>query len=82
MCECAGYKLPGSYLQQQGVCRGGQSIYGEKFADEGFTHKHDKPYLLSMANAGALLGFCRARLRIRAFCWLLHFATLGSSSAE
>jgi peptidyl-prolyl isomerase D len=31
---------------------GGVSIYGEKFADEGFPVKHDKPMLLSMANAG------------------------------
>ena len=31
---------------------GGESIYGEKFADEAFVHKHDRPFLLSMANAG------------------------------
>jgi len=30
---------------------GGESIYGDKFADEDFTYKHDA-FVLSMANAG------------------------------
>ena len=31
---------------------GGESIYGERFADEDLELKHDRPFLLSMANAG------------------------------
>ena len=49
---------------------GGESIYGEKFKDEGFAAKHDKPFLLSMVRIHLhlsrvlgltlLFGFCVA----------------------
>ena len=42
------------YMYLRGVHRGGESIYGEKFADENLNHKikHSSPGTLSMANAG------------------------------
>ena len=32
--------------------KGGESIYGANFPDENFDLKHDRPFLVSMANSG------------------------------
>ena len=48
--------IPGFMLQGGDFTKsngsGGESIYGEKFADEAFVFAHDEPGILSMANSG------------------------------
>jgi peptidylprolyl isomerase len=49
---------------------GGESIYGAKFADEGFPFAHDRRGLLSMANAGPNTNGSQFFLTFAATPWL------------
>lgn len=61
---------------------GGESIYGEKFEDEAFVRKHEKPFLLSMANAGPSEFPLPSPVSIRVFVglWLATGRGVGDSS--
>eukprot|EP00922_Rhytidocystis_sp_ex-Travisia-forbesii_P021767 GHVS01031877.1.p1 GENE.GHVS01031877.1~~GHVS01031877.1.p1 ORF type:complete len:202 (-),score=43.12 GHVS01031877.1:1138-1743(-) len=58
----------GDFVSGDGT--GLMSIYGERFADENFTVKHDKPGLLSMANSGPNSNGCQFFVTCAVCEWL------------
>jgi len=55
--DCTFHRVVRNFMIQGGdfsehTGRGGESVFGGFFPDENFDRKHDRPYLMSMANRG------------------------------
>ena len=70
----------GDFTRENGT--GGESIYGNKFADENFKIKHTKPNLLSMANAGPGTNGSQFFITTAATGWLLGKHTIFGEVAD
>ncbi len=64
-----GFMMQGGDITHQNGT-GGESIYGQKFKDEGFSFTHDKEGLVSMANKGPHTNSSQFFITFRASPWL------------
>mmetsp|Transcript_23264 Transcript_23264/g.45361 ORF Transcript_23264/g.45361 Transcript_23264/m.45361 type:complete len:327 (-) Transcript_23264:410-1390(-) len=73
--DCYVHRIVSKHLIQTGdIVRGdgrsGESIYGRYFPDENFKVKHDRPYVVSMANSGEDTNQSQFFFTLKASPWL------------